>query len=205
MVGDWWRLGLRLLLINPWLRFMVGFVWPAPLFHQRDMMVTTKQALETLMIAPGKLMWRLSCNLSGNFYGIQKKPGKSLAVFQLVAGSTGSNDCSDGLFFGITGAELCAAHYDLSGSSRGLAGDVLFGSVFILWELGTGGRSSDGRAEIFMFFTSSDGYSLSKPVVYHHILYENRCFWGDTIFSDKPIPSGWLIQFFFRPMINGCK
>jgi hypothetical protein len=36
------------------------------------MMVTTKQALETLMIAPGKLMWRLSCNLSGNFYGIQK-------------------------------------------------------------------------------------------------------------------------------------
>jgi len=68
------------------------------------------------------------------YFRISKKPGKSLAVFQLVAGSFISGD---GQLLGITGAELCAAHYDLSGSSRGLAGDVLAGSVFILWELGT--------------------------------------------------------------------
>ena len=147
-------------------------------------MATTKQALETLIIAPGKLMWRLSCmeqvksDLSGNFYGIhiyfRTFSSQNVANhWRFFVGCWFKRDCSvPGQLLGITGA---AQNFALPITTfLGLLGVWLATFVFDRC-LSAGSRGPGCSLHHLMVIP----YEIQWFIIISSI--KTRGFWGDTM------------------------
>lgn len=184
MVGDWWRLGLRLLLINPWLRFMVGFVWPAPLFHQKGHDGNNKAGSRNINYCAWKVDVEIVLHgtsqkwLSGNFYGIhiyfRTFSSQNVANhWRFFVGCWFKRDCSvPGQLLGITGA---AQNFALPITTfLGLLGVWLATFVFDRC-LSAGSRGPGCSLHHLMVIP----YEIQWFIIISSI--KTRGFWGDTM------------------------